>query len=306
MSDNNGISITLTELIRLRLSAQQIDIFSKRKVATEMSGAFMSGFRGRGVDFSEVRMYQAGDDIRNMDWRVTARTGKPHTKLYREEKERPVYILVDYSPPMFFGTKVCFKSVIAAKLASIIAWAAVNNGDRLGGLIYSGNKQTIIRPRVRQQGVLSFLNLLADKTKPEGEPDEMALNNALVNLRRVIRPGSMLFLLSDFYGIESAEQQLKQISQHNDVFACFVYDALEKEPPPANRYAFSNGEKIITLNTGSKVVCQAYRHQFQQRFQKLKEVMHQSQVPVLEFSTQNDVVHSLQRYFSLRKQKVRA
>ncbi len=132
---------------------------------TNRAGGYLSGFKGRGMDFEEVRAYQPGDDVRLIDWRVTARTGKPFTKIFHEERERPVFIVVDLSATMFFGTKTAFKSVIAAKVAALIAWAAVKNGDRVGGIFYGGENCHELRPKSRNRGVLPFLKLLCEATK---------------------------------------------------------------------------------------------------------------------------------------------
>ena len=124
--------------------------------AIDSGGGYVSPYRGRGMEFEEVRAYQPGDDIRNMDWRVTARTGRPHTKLFREERERPVLFLVDLGPSMAFGTRVAFKSVVAARAAALLAWAARDNGDRIGGIVFAGKRHRELRPAARERGMLPF------------------------------------------------------------------------------------------------------------------------------------------------------
>ncbi|NKB46587.1 MAG: DUF58 domain-containing protein, partial [Legionellales bacterium] len=152
-----AITVSLTQLIQLRFAAQLIDLRAHKRVRSQLLGGHLSSLRGRGMEFDEVRAYQAGDDIRTMDWRVTARTNKPHIKLYHEERERPVLLLVDFRPAMFFGTRVTFKSVIAAKVAALLGWAAIANGDRLGGVVFSGKDHVELRPRTRQHGTSPFL-----------------------------------------------------------------------------------------------------------------------------------------------------
>ncbi|MFT6038708.1 MAG: hypothetical protein ACI9TP_001500, partial [Candidatus Azotimanducaceae bacterium] len=129
-----GAYTDIRELIRLRHGSKEIDIVTSAKARHPLSGLLSSNFRGRGIDFAEVRTYEPGDDVRTIDWRVTARTGAPHTKLFQEEKERPVLILVDQSQPMFFGSRVAFKSVIAAEVGALLAWTALTRGDRVGGI----------------------------------------------------------------------------------------------------------------------------------------------------------------------------
>lgn len=145
------------QLTRLRHAAREIDLVAMSKALNPLSGLLTSNFMGRGIDFAEVRVYQPGDDIRTIDWRVTARTGKPHTKLFQEEKERPVLLIVDQSKSMFFGSRVTFKSVIAAQAAALIAWTALEGGDRVGGLVFSDTGHREVRPRRTKRSVLHLL-----------------------------------------------------------------------------------------------------------------------------------------------------
>jgi uncharacterized protein (DUF58 family) len=189
------------------------------------------------MDYLESRGYQAGDDIRNMDWRVTARAGEPHVKLYTQERERPVVVMVDLNPGMFFGTRGAFKSIVAARAAALIGWAAVRHHDRIGALLFNGRHQEL-RPLGGQRGVLRLIRALVGATDPvQGmrQPDHPGrLTEALRRLRRVARPGGLVFILSDFYGIDADTRVLLQrLRQHSDVVACQVHDALELHSPPA-------------------------------------------------------------------------
>src|SRR6056300_461999 len=150
-----GAYATLEDLIALRFPAQQLRLARRKKALSALTGPNKSNFRGRGIDFEEVRSYQPGDDIRTIDWRVTARTGSAHTKLFREERERPVLVVVDQRSSMFFGSSHCFKSVLAAQLASLIAWSALDAGDRVGGLVFNGEEHREIRPRRSRKNVLA-------------------------------------------------------------------------------------------------------------------------------------------------------
>ncbi|HEY6130551.1 MAG TPA: DUF58 domain-containing protein, partial [Halioglobus sp.] len=143
----HGAYVQLNELIALRFPAQQIKLGRRKRALNSLAGPIKSNFRGRGIDFEEVRSYQPGDDIRTIDWRVTARTGSAHTKLFREERERPVMVVIDQRGSMFFGSTHCFKSVLAAQLASLLAWSALHGGDRVGGLVFNDEGHQEIRPR---------------------------------------------------------------------------------------------------------------------------------------------------------------
>ena len=141
-----GAYTALSELVALRFNAR-LQLTSKRRSLSTLAGPYQANFRGRGIDFEEVRAYQAGDDVRSIDWRVTARTTEPHTKLFQEEKERPVLVVVDQRIRNFFGSKQCFKSVLAAYTAALLAWSALRNNDRVGGLVLTDNDLKEIRPR---------------------------------------------------------------------------------------------------------------------------------------------------------------
>ena len=162
LQEYRGAYTDLRDLIRLRYTAREMTDLTGNKTSNPLAGLLSSNFRGRGIDFSEVRVYQPGDDVRTIDWRVTARTQVAHTKVFQEEKERPVLILVDQSASMYFGSQVTFKSVLAARTAAIIAWAALERGDRVGGLVFSELGHREVRPRRNKRAVLRLLNEMHD------------------------------------------------------------------------------------------------------------------------------------------------
>jgi len=193
---SNGLThINLADLISCQQFASTLDLTHFSRSLSHLMGGYASNFRGRGVDFAEVRRYQYGDDIRHMDWRVTARTGKPHTKLYQAERERPVLLAVDMSASMFFGTKVAFKSVAGAKIAATLAWAAVAQGDRVGGLVFADTAHTDIQPATRQHGVLPLLNAISKQSmQMPASTTHSYINTALSRLIQVARPGSLIII----------------------------------------------------------------------------------------------------------------
>ncbi len=293
-----GISVSLNQLLALRQAAAQINLSSLSKSQAVLSGAQTSRLRGRGIDFAEVRIYEPGDDIRHMDWRVTARTGKPHTKVFQEERERPIFIVVDYGPSMFFGTKQCYKSVVAAKVASLLAFAGINNGDRIGGLIFCGKQYHECRPQSGMRGVLSLLKQLINKEVPDTDKiDDGALASAIKRIRRVARPGSLIFILSDFLSLDrEAERHLSHLNQHNDIVAGLIYDPLEKDPPPADRYSISDGEMFSVLDTTAKDFCNSYRAYFQQHHDHLLTICRQRKITLLNISTAQDMMKLFKRF----------
>lgn len=294
-SPHQGVHISLDELISLRHHAQSLNLNFQHKVRTQLIGGHLSALRGRGVDFDEVRAYQAGDDIRHMDWQVTARTGVPHTKLYHEERERPVYLMVDYGASMFFATRVAFKSVIAAQAAALLGWAAVNNGDRLGGLIFSGRQHIECRPCTRKQGILPLLKALSEFRQPHKE-HQQAFAAALLRLRHVAKPGSLVFILSDFADLDDEVQRhLGRLAQHAELIACLIRDPIEIMPPAKGQYAVTDGKQAMRLDCSSTSLRHTYRAYFQQRYEDLRTVLNKHRIPLFELRT-NRLVHiDLQR-----------
>jgi uncharacterized protein (DUF58 family) len=229
----------LAELVALRGAAHGLSLHTHRPVMARLQGAHRSAQRGRGLEFEEVRLYTPGDDARNIDWRVTARRGKPHTKLFREERERPVWLLADLHPGLYFGSRRQFKSALLLRTAALLAWVAVSGGDRLGALIADGkHPPRIFPPRARQAGVLPVLEALVEaQPRSPGVPEPDSLNAALTALRPLLQPGSLVLVLSDFSDLDDAsEAALAGLSMHNDCRLLWLVDPLENAGLPEGRY----------------------------------------------------------------------
>jgi uncharacterized protein (DUF58 family) len=295
----NGVTAELTELIDLRRYVQSIHHQSLRKAVH--TGTHCSKIRGRGMDFSEVRNYQAGDEIRHMEWRVTARTGKPHVKIYQEERERPVVILTDFNPSMIFGTRTAFKSVIAARLAALLAWTVIKQGDRIGGLLFSATEHSEFTPRGRDLGVLPLLASLSQYTKQkneQGQPEPRALSDVLIRLHRVTKPGSVLLLISDFYSLNSdCEPHLNRLRAHNDILAYHICDPIELAVPKPEQYAMTNGQQELILDTRSPVISNAYELYCQQRIEQIQEQFKRLRIQYIQASSTTNLVQLVRRTF---------
>ena len=232
-----GIRIGLAELIDMRHRVREIQLFSRPGQRSPLVGLHHSKLRGRGVDFDQVRVYQAGDDVRNIDWRVTARTQEPHTKLFHEERERPIFILVEQSQRLFFGSGLMFKSVLAAQAAALFGWAALGHNDRIGGLVFGDNEHHEIKPRRSKQSLLQLLNRLAKvnqslHTEAMPQPDSLGL--ALRRAREVLRPGSLAIVICDERALtDQVEQHLAMLSRHCDLLLLPVSDPLDHALPAA-------------------------------------------------------------------------
>jgi uncharacterized protein (DUF58 family) len=262
----NPASITSAGLISLSQKCQGISLKSGM-ISALQAGDYQSAFKGRGMEYDESRLYQAGDDIRNIDWRVTARTGNAHTKLFREERERPVHIWVDFRAPMFFATRGKFKSVIAAELASLFAWTANKQGDRVGGVIFSDSVHHELKPQRGKSAVLRLIkNMVEHPAWQQNEVEEQqqqGMLNALINLRRLVRPGSLVILLSDFRGFdEVSRSHLIRLRQHNELIMVHIYDWLEEFLPPAGSYRIRNGEQELVFDSTNKKLITDHANKF--------------------------------------------
>lgn len=254
---SNAIQVALPDLLSLRLRARRLEQPAWNRASGAHSAVHASRFRGRGVDYSESRNYQPGDDIRQMDWRVTARTGRPHTKLFEEERERNVLLVVSHNPSMRFGTRVRFKSVQAARAAALIAWAAALGGDRVGAIGYGPELNAEVKPNGGPRGALRVLRALVewDAIRNAAAPaHDVQLSTALRRAQRLARPGSQIILIGDGFDCDdAAESSLSLLSEHCDVAALLVTDPLEQAAPPPARYTLqSEGGRIQLDFTGTK------------------------------------------------------
>lgn len=294
--------IELAELINLKPAGESISLAGLRVHALS-AGGHLSPFKGRGVEFDESRPYQEGDDLRTIDWRVTARTGKPYTKVFREERDRPVIIWLDLRQPMLFATRGAFKAVRASQAAALIAWSTVANGDRLGGLVFSEGDHVELRPRL---GRAAALRLFQTLTQPERWERDASRSDddgerALLRLTRVARPGSLVFMLSDFRNLETGlERHVRQIGRHADVFLMHFYDTVEQELPPPGRYRVTAGERTFAIETDSAHARDRYRAQFAARCAQLAELARAPSVKLFDCATSENPYEVLARRFKRR------
>ncbi|WP_144393395.1 DUF58 domain-containing protein [Pleionea sediminis] len=278
-----GIELALEELLESKRFADNLELPTQQKVKTHLLGGFISHFKGRGMDFDEARLYQMGDDIRSIDWRVTARTGEAHTKIYREERERPVFVILDQSASMMFGSRQQFKSVLAAKLASIIMWKSLADGNRFGALIFDEFEHFENKPASTRKNCLRVLNKIVENhnqqierlyVSPSSElPGDSGLSQTLKRTRKLARPGSLIFILSDFTQFDNdCENHLLRLSQHNEISLLQLSDPLEKDLPPSGNYTITNGKQRVAFNTQSRSFRKNFHEQFEQRASYLKNL----------------------------------
>lgn len=308
LHDFRGAYTDLRDLIRLRYAAREITELTDNRTANPLAGLLTSNFRGRGIDFAEVRVYQPGDDVRTIDWRVTARTETPHTKLFQEEKERPVLILTDQSASMYFGSQVTFKSVLAARTAALIAWTMLERGDRVGGIVFSEQGHREVRPRRNKHAILRLLNELhdfnhalnRDSAVTKASYSENYFTEALANVRRVAKHGSVVFIISDFNNYTTASRiHFQPLARHNRVVGIHISDPLERSLPSPDLYSITDGRNRSKINTASRRHRQAYEKGHQEQMARIQEEFLRVRAPLLTLSTNQSIVDGLNRQASM-------
>ena len=304
--ETTGVYADLRDLIRLQYKARGFSFLPRQPVHSLLSGRHASRLRGRGLNFEEIRRYLPGDDIRNIDWKVTARTRKPHSRVYTEERERPVLLVVDQRINMFFGTRVRMKSVTAAELAALGAWRVLDAGDRVGSLLFNDAEVVEIQPHRSRKRVMWILrevvrlnhalNVRADVT-----PEPGMLNEALRKARRIATHDFLVAIISDFYGMDADTRRLiKLIGRHNDVIAAMIYDPSAAELPAGSRVIVSDGDVQIEIDTERGRTRRDIASAFNDRLRTLKEDLGRLSIPVLPIETETPLDQQLRRLLGQR------
>ena len=294
---NSSTRVTTQALVQQQPHAKNLSLSGRKKASSAISGLHDSRFRGRGMDYLESRVYQAGDDIRNMDWLVTARTGEPHTKLFQEERERPIHIVMDNNRSMAFGTKNEFKSVTAAKAASLLSWAAIKNGDRVGVLSFGTHGIHHEKPVGGKRGMMRLIAHFV-KTDAAKSADDMEtpLEDALQRLRTIIRPGSLVIIVSDFYHLgKEVKRHLIQLTKHNDVMAVFVADPFEINTLQPGTYGIDQGQSTVVLNTKKSKDIRNMRSYQNSHLDSVFENIQKSAVSVIPIMTNDNLQEKLKQ-----------
>lgn len=301
--NNHPAIASLSEMVRLRYGARELTGFPRVQARQMMAGGHRSSFRGRGMDFDEVRVYQPGDDVRSIDWRVTAKTQIPHTKIFREERERPVLVVSDLRGPMFFGSQR-LKSVVACEISAALAWAGLNANDRVGGLVFGAEQQTEVKSRRSHHAVLQFIHELRDFSQHLLEPaaDRFSLAHILEETRRFALPGTTIFIVSDFHDFgEECERQLFELARHGNLNFCHVFDSIEIELPEPALYAVTDGQQQTLLDTGNKHLREEFANNFAVRSQRLKKFSQQLSAGLIPFNTSESVMSVLAQAYGKRR-----
>jgi len=286
-----GVYADRDELMRLRFKASGFSFLPRQPIHSVLSGRHASRLRGRGLNFEELRGYLRGDDPRHIDWKVTARTGKPHVRVYTEEKDRTVWLLVDQRMNMFFGSRRRMKSVVAAEAAAVAAWRVLSQGDRVGALVFDDSEIRVIEPLRSEQRVAQILDCVIEKNHALNARSGIVSNPGMFNqaLRRaceLVRHDSLVGVVSDAAGIDhETTRYVTRLTAHNDVLFAFIYDPLEKALPDAGRLSFTDGQRQVELNTAERKLRDAYQANFERRLQRMSATSRRHSIPLLAVHT---------------------
>jgi uncharacterized protein (DUF58 family) len=302
--DNNpNVFLTLEHLLKFELFASVLNLGTgKKKSNSILSGRYASRLRGRGLDFEESRPYVLGDDIRNIDWSVTAKTGKTHTKVFTEEKEKPAFIFVDQSASMGFGSKAKTKAVVAGELASIIAHKIKKGGDRVGGMVYSGKQYDLITPKRDPRNIIYFLQKIVDANQNIYQSNEFnfeaSLTDIFAKINNIVTHDYLVFIISDFHRYsDSVLQYLSQLALHNDLILMQVYDELEAHIPN-EKIVVTDNTYQIHLNGNDKILKEKLNSSFKTNYKNFKAELQKYNINIFQVNTSDTIEEQLIEVFS--------
>jgi len=280
---------------------RQIEIKTKGVVNQVFSGEYHSVFKGRGMEFSEVREYQFGDDIRNIDWNVTARFGHPFIKIFEEERELTVMILADLSGSLLFGTRDKTKQQIAAELSAVLSFSALKNNDKVGLILFTDKIEKFVPPRKGRMHVLRIIREVLS-FEPEGKTTD--IKKALEYMNNAIKKRSIVFLLSDFMD-SGYEKILRIIGKRHDLIGILLKDEREYVLPKIGLIKFSDSEtgEERWIDTSDTNVQRWFRKKRTEEMQKLKSLFTSSRLDSIEIQTGEDYVKPLIRFFRIRERR---
>lgn len=306
-----GAYAELDSLVALQFKAGGFSLKHNQPVHSLLFGRRASHVRGRGLDFEEIRSYVSGDDVRTIDWRVTARTQKPSVRVYSEERDRPTMLVADQRINMFFGSRVSMKSVVAAEVCALAAWRVFHQGDRAGAFIFNDDSTEWVRTHRSRATVLRILERISYQNRllradSSSLPKPERLNEVLSSVARVCRRDTLILIASDFDGADqSTRDLLLRLSRSNDVICCLVYDPLAVRLPPAEQLVVSNGELQVELHLGQEKVRKNILDASDQRIRAILSWQHELGIPVLPINTAEDagkqVRHLLGHVEALRR-----
>ena len=304
-ANDNRVAASLSHLRRQEFRARGFSFLPRQPVRSVLSGRNGSRLRGRGLNFEELRHYRPGDDIRTLDWKVTNRTGKPHVRVYTEERERVVLLLIDQRVTMFFGSERAMKSAVAAEIAALAAWRTLAVGDRLGALVFDDTRVVSLAPRRSRSAVIELLGRLAKSNAQlragiQGEVEQ--LNVALAAAVRQVSHDALVLYIGDGYGWdERSEGVLKTLSRHNDVIAINIFDPAELDLAPIDDQVVSDGSLQIAVRGRNDELRQRFQEKALAHRRRMRDDLARQGLPLLDINTIEDPLEQLLRALGGRR-----
>jgi uncharacterized protein (DUF58 family) len=302
-----GVYTQLSELVALRHQASGFSFLPRQPVHSLLAGRHASRLRGRGLNFEEIRRYQAGDDIRQIDWKVTARTRKTHSRVFTEERERTTLLLVDQRLGMFFGSVEKMKSVVAAEAAALAAWRVLAQQDEVGALVFNDSDIVELRPQRSSSAVMRILQAVVQQNQALSINAGTTANPGMFNevLRRcdrLARHDCLVCIISDGNGHDDETRRLlTRIAHHNDVLFAFVHDPLEAELPDAGRLVFGDGQGQLEVDTRQRGLQKRYRKGFASLRAEGRQFLVHREMPVIPLDTRFEVADQVRRQLGARR-----
>lgn len=301
---DNRVYVNLHGLNLLQHRTRGLSFLPRQPVHSLLSGKHASRIRGRGLNFEEIRGYQPGDDIRTIDWKVTARTRSPHTRVFTEERDRPVLLLADQRIGMFFGAQRYMKSVTAAELAAISAWRVLDQGDRVGAIIFDDTDTEFVQPRRSRASVSRILQTIVQynhrlSASSDARSQAEMFGQVLERAARLATHDFLVVVISDFHGLdEDATRSLRRIAQHNDLIGALVHDPTASKLPSSESLVVSDGDLQIEVSGAAKM--RKINDATAGRIADALDLQRQLRAPMLPISTADEVLPQLQRLLGVR------
>ncbi|MBQ8630357.1 MAG: DUF58 domain-containing protein [Alphaproteobacteria bacterium] len=294
----NGLFATPEELMEQRRYTAYLRNPQTRLATSAYAGDVKSAFKGRGIEMEEIRPYSFGDDVRDIDWRVTARKMQPYTKLFAEERDREVFVLLDLSPQMLFGTRNELKSVSAAKIAALLGWMSLENKDRFGCVIFDGQDSCFFKPQNHRAGILAVLKKISETSRQVVEKraiESQSLAKPLQLLQKNVRHNAIVFVLSDFNG-EKAElhKPLAALARKTNLYCVNIFDVLEELAPRNGEYMAEYGGQKLVFDSGNARFRQEYCRYFEEKRQEFRDFCHKFSCRCIEIRTDMPLYRQMQ------------
>ncbi|BES71350.1 DUF58 domain-containing protein [Marinobacter nanhaiticus D15-8W] len=303
-NESPHVHVSLSQLRALEFEARRLTFLPRQPARSVLNGRHASKLRGRGLDFDSLRHYLPGDDIRSIDWKVTARTGEPHVRVMNEERDRPALIVVDQRMSMFFGSRLNMKSVTAAEIASLAAFRILDQGDRVGGIVFGDEQLAEIRPQRRRASLDRFLQALTDANqllRADAPPvTPVSLTRVLQSVLRIATWNHLVIVLSDFDVVDDqTERLIAGIARHNDLILVLVTDPFAKQLPEGLRLVVSNGELQADIDTGDRTIYRRLTEMAEGRLAQVLDWQRRFGVPILPISAGEETPPQVRRLTGL-------